>query len=173
MADFQTALACVLKNEDPEGTGRTETDSNGAAVRYGINRAYHAGIDPTFYDGSMPNEQALAIAAATYRSDYWDAVCGDAIEDQSLANHLLDMAVNAGTGGAVLALQAVVNGLGRTVALSLDAQMGPETVRAANAATGIVATYRAARTGYYIAESLGPGKASWRNSWLARLNVCG
>lgn len=168
MADFSIAIKIVLANE---GGATPSLDNNGQPVRYGINRAANPSLDPSFYSGAMPADQALALAESVYRANYWGVIDGDQIVSQALANQLMDHAVNAGTGGAALLLQAILNEGG--AGLVLDGGIGPATIAAANAAGDALATaFSLGRVGYYIALSLNGGNSVWRGTWLARVKAC-
>lgn len=168
MASFSIAYPIVQGNEGWSGV--VARDNNGALVRYGVNQAAFPGMPAGFYDGSMDNSTALEAAQGHYRAVEWAGVMGDQIEDQTLANHLLDMAVNAGVAGAVRTLQAVLVSCGES--LALDGAMGPQTLAAANARI-IAPLYRAARAGYYTAESFTATGRGWLPDWLGRLAKCG
>lgn len=59
-----------------------------------------------------------------YSRDYWEPLHGDSLPD-AVSFALLDFAVNSGVGEAIRALQ-------RTLYLSVDGVMGPQTIAAAN-----------------------------------------
>ena len=52
-----------------------------------------------------------AQAAKIYHDDQWAAIKGDDIKSQALARELLDLAVNMGTGSAIILLERTVNDL--------------------------------------------------------------
>ena len=169
MADFDTAIAIVLKNEGLDGSVQPDPSlaDPEAVARFGINSGANK-MPAGFFEGSMPNDQALALAKQVYRNNYWYVVQGDRIADQVLANHLMDMAVNSGTGAAVMILQCVLFDGGAD--LVLDGGMGPATLAAANAAGAALARdYRKARAGYYASLK----RQAWIKIWLRRLAACG
>lgn len=169
MASFDTAYGILKGNE---GWGAPSVDNNGARVRDGINQADFPNMPDGFYSGSMDDKTALAVSQGHYRAVEWAQVKGDQIADQTLANHLLDMAVNAGIAGAVKLLQATIND-STGGSLDLDGVMGPETLAAANAHPALATAYRAARIGYYVAESFRASGKAWLGTWLGRLRHCG
>jgi len=170
MALFSTAYEIIQTNEG--WGGHPALDNNGATVRYGINQASWPAMPAGFYDGSMDDATALAVAQGHYRSVEWADVMGDQIEDQSLANHLLDAAVNTGVSGAVMTLQAVINDA-FVANLAVDGVMGVATLAAANARPETKLAFRAARVGYYVAESFRPTGKGWLRAWLMRVARCG
>lgn len=157
--------------QDNEGwSGQVAIDNNGGQVRYGINAKAFPNMPSGFYSGAMDGATALAVAQGHYRAVEWNGIMGDQVEDQVLANHLMDHAVNAGVPGAVTLAQSLANDAGAS--LALDGIMGPATLGALN--TMPVATYRRGRAGYYAAMSftVTSGKI-WLPTWLARLKACG
>jgi lysozyme family protein len=71
-----------------------------------------------------------ADAEAIYRKNYWDKIKGDEIRVQSIAEAVMDHAVNAGTYQATLDAQRALKSLGLN--LTLDGGFGPMTLNAIN-----------------------------------------
>src|SRR5690348_11903465 len=107
MANFDEALAFVLRNEDAQLSGVVTQDSGGR-TRFGIAERFHPGLGDTFYTEST--ERALDIAREIYRSEYWNPIRGDEIRDQQVATKMLDMAVNLGVRQAIVLCQRALNG---------------------------------------------------------------
>jgi lysozyme family protein len=128
MANFNDALAFVLRNEDPHLSG-VVTEDAGGRTRFGIAERFHPELGDDFYCG--PAEAALETAREIYRSDYWGAIRGDEIQDQRTATKLLDMAVNIGVRQAVVLCQRALNSIsGFNVAE--DGLVGAKTLAAVN-----------------------------------------
>jgi lysozyme family protein len=106
MANFEEAIAFVLRNEDPQLSGIVTEDSGGR-TRFGIAERFHPELGEEFYNG--PAEAALETAREIYRRQYWAAIRGDEIRDQQIATKLLDMAVNMGVRQAIALCQRAVN----------------------------------------------------------------
>ena len=127
------------------------------------------GIEPTLDNlRALTDDQAFAI----YKSVYWDALHGDEIEDQPLAEILFDFYVNAG-GPAVRLLQQELNGLGAKPAVAVDGVFGPGTLHAVQAADAIelYGRYKVGRRAYY--EDLAtrrPSLAKFLKGWLRRVD---
>jgi lysozyme family protein len=130
MANFDEAIAFVLRNEDPHLTGVVIEDSGGR-TRFGIAERFHPNLGDEFYSG--PADSALEIAREIYRRQYWDVVRGDAISRQQIATKLLDMAVNMGVRQAMVLCQRAVNSIAE-LRIREDGIAGRETVNAINAA---------------------------------------
>lgn len=132
MASLDLALKYVLSWEDPRMTGKVGMDNNGALVRYGINKKFHEDLDPKFWSyAQMGRAEALALATKIYEEEYWAPVMGEQIEDQEVANKLLDMAVNQGVKTAIRQIQRVAKTWGKGIVV--DGQFGPKTLAAVNA----------------------------------------
>jgi lysozyme family protein len=128
MANFDEALAFVLRNEDPHLTGIVTEDSGGR-TRFGIAERFHPNLGHAFYTG--PADTALQTAREIYRYDYWKPICGVDIADQRVAAKLLDMAVNMGVRQAVVLCQRALNACA-TFQLDEDGVLGEQTLAAIN-----------------------------------------
>lgn len=71
-----------------------------------------------------------------YKVGYWDAVQGDQIHSQSIANLLAEWAWGSGSGSPARALQQTLNRLFPAAQLVVDGAIGPRTVAALNYYTG-------------------------------------
>lgn len=87
MADFNEAIVKTLVNEG--GAKFTNNpDDKGGPTKFGICQASHPNVDIA----NLTEQQARDI----YKRDYWDAVSGDRIANQLIAESIYDFAVNAG-----------------------------------------------------------------------------
>ncbi len=137
MADFDSAIVKTLAREG--GARYTETPGDsGGATKYGISKRAYPQLDIR----NITEQQARDI----YRADYWNAVQGDAIRSQEVAENIFDTAVNMGTGRAVRITQMVL-GLS-----PVDGNLGPATLAAINAAdpARFVADYTLAKIARYV-----------------------
>lgn len=110
-----------------------------------------------------------AQAGVIYKALYWDAVCGDEIIDQNVANTVFDFAVNAGCGAAGKMLQSTANQLGAT--LVVDGGVGNKTLAAVNAlpAAEVYRTFHANRVAFYKGIVVRkPDQAKFLKGWLRR-----
>jgi len=98
MANFEKALSHVLQNE---GGYVNDPDDKGGETKYGISKR------------SYPKEDIKNLtidrAKQIYKSDFWDKIKGDYIQNDELALNVFDFAVNAGVGTSVKALQEALN----------------------------------------------------------------
>ena len=137
MADFEPA---VMKTIAREGGARyTETAGDaGGATKYGISKRAYPQLDIA----NITEPQAKDI----YRADYWNAVRGDEIASQAVAENLFDTAVNMGVSRAVKLAQLAL-GL-----KPVDGQLAAETFAAINAADPdrFLADYTLAKVARYV-----------------------
>jgi lysozyme family protein len=155
MADFDVALPKILRHEgvvfDPDGdpiVGRTgyvnNPDDPGGETNYGITRnvALENGYVADMVD--IP----FFVVKKVYRTRYWDALHGDDIADQEIAEELFDTAVNMGVGTVAMFLQRTLNVLNlrgvRYADIQVDGKIGPGTISALSAALSVEPWYRLA-----------------------------
>lgn len=119
MADFQTAVTLVLKHE---GGYSNDPQDPGKETNFGIASAYHPNVDIK----NLTRQDAIDI----YQATYWNPLYSK-IQNQGLANSLLDCAVNQGPATAVRLLQSTLNEF-LSGPIAMDGKCGPETVEACN-----------------------------------------
>lgn len=127
MADTNSAIVYVLRNEDSRMTGKVTTD-RGGRTRFGIAEKYHPHLDATFY--TCPSLQALSMAQQVYKAEYAAPLRLGDINAQAIANKLLDIGVNCGLGVAARMAQTGVSTLGAHV--EIDGKLGPSSIAAIN-----------------------------------------
>lgn len=172
MADFRLFFPMLLKYEggfvndplDPGGAtnkGITLGTFNQCAQRL-------LGIAPTL-DAlkALTDDQAGVI----YKALYWDAIQGDQIALQPLANIVFDFQVNAGNRSAKL-LQQVLNDLGTKPPLVVDGAVGKGTLGALRAIDqkAAYARFKQGRIDYYrnLVERK-PALQKFLKGWLNRV----
>lgn len=172
MANFDVCLPIILKNE---GGFVDDPDDPGGATNKGITFKTFCsccstgllGVQPTVANlKSLTDQQAGAI----YRANYWNAVCGDQIASQDLANIVCDFFVNSEANAAKL-LQSILNGMGAT--LKVDGCIGPGTMRALALAdqNEVYVQYKSGRIAFYrkLAQDE-PPLGKFLNGWINRVN---
>ncbi|HEX4716152.1 MAG TPA: glycosyl hydrolase 108 family protein [Ktedonobacteraceae bacterium] len=167
MATFDEALTFVLRNEDPHLSGIVTEDSGGR-TRFGIAERFHPELGDDFY--AAPLQIALQKARDIYRSDYWAAIRGDEIDDQSVATKLLDMAVNMGVRQAVVLCQRAVNASDR-MHLVEDGVVGQRTLNAISQCEPeeLLQHLREACAAFYQhLAAVRPEAQMYLHGWLAR-----
>jgi lysozyme family protein len=150
MADFTTALARTLAYE---GGWDDDPDDPGGETFRGITRRDHPqwpgwqAVDrlrceyPREFPACLGRDAALQRCVYDlYQATYWNAVHGDGIGDQAVANEVFDTAVNMGIGTAVTFLQRSLNALNVDEAyypnVAEDGDCGPQTQAALAACIG-------------------------------------
>ena len=174
MADFQRFLPTLLAFEG--GFVDDPVDPGGATnkgITMGTFRQYARrilGIEPT-----LANLKALTDAQAgrIYKPLYWDAIRGDDIALQELANIVFDFQVNAGANAAKL-LQRVLNGEGVRPAITVDGRIGNATLAALRAsdATKVYMAFKQGRKHYYndlVRRS--PKLQRYLKGWINRVDA--
>lgn len=144
MADFLPAFEKMIRREGGYVLHKVDGDRGGQTYA-GISRnawpqwAGWKAID----DGETPES---ALVRAFYQSNFWFAIHGDKISDQSIAETVFDFAVNAGVKTAAMLAQTVVGA-------TPDGKIGPVTLAAVNAQTSekFVMAYALAKIARYAA----------------------
>jgi len=116
MANYRSAILKVLLTE---GGYANDPDDSGGETYKGIARNFwprwsgwaivdeakkEAGYEHALNRNMQLNDAVIAF----YKVNFWDKVGGDFIKDQSIANNLVDAAVNEGIKGAVKRAQGIV-----------------------------------------------------------------
>lgn len=148
MADFETAVMFVLRNEDAELKG-TITRDGGGLTRFGIAQRYNPG-ELLLY--TLPMPAALERAKNVYRRNYWTSWIGQ-IENQDVANRVFDCYINPGPGAGTKLVQQACCDCGQ--ACAIDGGWGPRTVAAVNACgpDEFIQSLRERREEYYQADA--------------------
>jgi lysozyme family protein len=135
-------------------------------TNYGISaKVYEIWIKRPPTEADMRN-MLKGTAIEIYKAWYWKPMQGDAFKNQSVANLVVDHAVNAGVASAGKLLQRVlVSKFGKS--LTIDGKVGTQTMTAVNAVnqTELFNAIKTARIEFY--KSIG---GEFLQSWLNRLN---
>jgi lysozyme family protein len=169
MASFSLAYPAVLKIE---GGYVNDPNDPGGETKWGITKR-------DFPEEDIPNltkERAIEL----YKMKYWDPLNLDQVDNQEIADKLLDMSVNLGEGTTALRLQRALNYLYPGRPISVDGDIGPQTLGAINslpklAARGpdletlelALAAYHAARY-IELVEGPDPRFDTFAKGWLRR-----
>jgi lysozyme family protein len=160
---FDQLIGAVLEHE---GGLADDPDDPGGITKYGISlRSYpHLGRDGI---RNLTVEQARDI----YYRDWWQRLrCGE-IQDDRIAQKLLDTCINVGAMTGVRILQRALCDVGQPV--SIDGLIGPQTIGAANRADSVqlLAAMRYHQTMHYkrLIER-NPKLAKFERGWMARAN---
>lgn len=149
MAQLEPAFDYLMELEGGGETHTVEGDPGGA-TKWGISQRAHPEIDID----ALTREQAREI----YRQDYWDAIRGDEIHSQVMAEEIFEMAANAGIPSAVRVAQAATNdvlGASRqSLQLVVDGIMGPRTLHGLNTVDAMGAVAEVAWDGRFNLRQL-------------------
>lgn len=141
----------ILKNE---GGYVNDPNDPGGETNFGICKRSYPNVDIK----NLTKDGAKAI----YKKDYWDKVNGDQINDQNLATSVFDFAVNAGVGTAIKQVQKMLN-------VTADGVLGPKTMAALNASSGLSKSFAKSRVRYYIdIVKSKPTQIEFLTSWMNR-----
>ncbi len=117
MADFKKAYNITIKNE---GLYSVDPDDMGGETFNGISRKnWPSWSGWSVVDGAKVNgklritpdfmNKIAPLVFNFYKANFWDAVRGDGIPSQAIANELFDTAVNVSVHQATMFLQASLN----------------------------------------------------------------
>ncbi|UKE45747.1 glycoside hydrolase family 108 protein [Xanthomonas cerealis] len=174
MADFTVFFPTLLQHEG--GFVNDPVDPGGATnkgITLGTFRRYAKSL--LQLEPSLDNLRALsdAQAAVIYKTCYWNAVHGDEIALQPLAEILFDFQVNAGSNATKL-LQRVLNDQKPTLQLPAYGKFGAATLVALLAADqrDLYARYKQGRRDYYrrLVDAK-PALGKFLKGWLARVDA--
>jgi lysozyme family protein len=138
MANFDIAIGPVLANE---GGYVSSPNDPGGETKYGITKRQYPDLD--------------------IKNLYWQF---DSIQNQTIANKLLDMCVNMGVGSAIRLVQTAVQ-------VAVDGRYGPQTEAAINNASAdkILQALRFQSVIRYLdLIDKNPKLAEFKRGWLMR-----
>ena len=129
MADPNIAIQKVLVTE---GGFVDNPNDKGGATNFGITQAeYELWVGHPVTVDDIKN-MSVQEAKAIYQKNYWEALSLDQVQDQNVADALMDQCVNRGVPTMALHLQLVLRSLG--YAVGTDGKIGPHTLQALNSA---------------------------------------
>jgi len=116
MADYKAAIKRVLLTE---GGYANDPDDAGGETYKGVARKFWPKwvgwviVDrlrgqPNFPHNLKGNITLDEYVMLFYKTNFWDKIGGDFIDDQEIGNNLIDAAVNEGIKGAVKRAQSIV-----------------------------------------------------------------
>ena len=154
MADFEPALAKVLKNE---GGYVDDPDDPGGETYKGVARKMHSKwsgwdrIDLAKNRSSFPknldaDQELQDEIAQFYKVNFWDPIKGDDIDSQLVAESIFDFGVNAGVRTSARLAQEVVE-------TAADGVIGPNSLSKLNAfdEDHFLASFTVAKIARYVA----------------------
>lgn len=152
---FKAFMPIILKHE---GGYVNDPDDLGGETKYGITKRRYPDLD---IKALTPQE-----ATDIYYRDFFKPLNLDLIENDLLALHIFDMAINAGKKRAVKLLQSCLNGIAK------DGVIGPWTAKLVHSASlnvDMVEIYKAKRYEYYYKISLLRRNSKFLKGWIRRV----
>lgn len=133
MAEFKIALPLIL---DREGGYGNDPDDVGGETYKGVARKMHSKWDgwaiidtlkrQSGFSSNLDKDLELQQSIEDfYRINFWDRINGDQITDQSVANSIMDFAVNAGVSTSASLAQLVIG-------VKSDGVIGKDSIAAIN-----------------------------------------
>lgn len=170
MANFKLFIPTLQRLE---GGYQNFSGDNGNYNSLGQRVGTNFGISARFYEGIIGRPPTVADMKAItklkaeqlYKKYFWDAVYGDSLKSQSIANLITDHSVNAGEGSIGAIVQRILrNDFGKD--LKVDGDIGPKTAALINSVNQplLFDKIKTARKSFYL--SLG---GEFLSSWLSRL----
>lgn len=154
MADPNIAINLTIQNE---GGYTWDPLDSGGETNMGVTQADLPDV--------LIKELTKDQAAAYYRSNFWKTFFSQ-IDDQNVANKLLDMSVLFGTGTATMCLQHILN-------VRSDGVFGPDTLQALNESDPLETLYlfKGALKAHAMAiVAKNPKDKKFLQGWLNRVN---
>lgn len=167
MADSAKLVQFILSWETDKYTNRK--NDNGGPTKYGITLATWRKVGYDKNGDGVLNEEDVKLLTEedfhrVFKENYWNACKADKIQDQSVANMLVDFAYNSGVSRAVRHLQL-------TLGITADGIIGNKTLFAINKSNGkrLFERFKKTREGYL--KSIAKGKQKgFLDGWLRRLS---
>lgn len=172
MGNFTEAYVITNKNEG--GYSDNSSDSGGETL-FGVSRNNWPNwpgwkiVDefkgqPKWVSIIESSQQLRDLASQFYKSNFWDVLSLDQINDQQICNTVYDFGVNSGTGKSAKYLQisAGVNADGIIGHLTIDNVNGQDAKELYN-------TFNVMREAFYRGLAENPSQAQFLHSWLSRL----
>ena len=157
---FERLIGMILQHE---GGYVYDPVDPGGETKYGISKRTYPYVDIK----NLTVNQAKDI----YYRDWWLRLRCNEIQDDRIAQKLLDTCINVGAMTGVRILQRALCDVGQPV--SIDGLIGPQTIGAANRADSVqlLAAMRYHQTMHYkrLIER-NPKLAKFERGWMARAN---
>jgi lysozyme family protein len=176
MADYSIARDLLLYRE--KGFANVEGDTGGLTYAGITFKTYPqwpgwVTVQERMKQGPIENGEILPQlnrpVSDFYRTEYWDRLSLGAVEDQSVADQLMCLAVHYSHAHAVRTIQKVLN-VKYNFSLRNDGVMGPKTIAAINSVKGFElnnSLFKVTLQGYLRSEQL-----QFIKGWVNRALDC-
>src|SRR5512135_3004318 len=161
MADFDPAIDFVLPHE---GGYVNDPADAGGETKYGISKRSYPDVDIA----SLTVDDAKAI----YKHDWWDKQRYAEINDQGVANKVLDLAINMGFHAAHKIIQLACGDCGNPT--TCDGDLGPNSIAAINASDPqqLLTDIKSRAKDYYQTLAINkPSNLKFLRGWLDRADA--
>ncbi|WP_259068749.1 glycosyl hydrolase 108 family protein [Mucilaginibacter sp. X4EP1] len=182
MAAFITAFNITMQTEGGYNPGQGEAETymgvdrsqnpnwSGWVIITAIKAANPGSSVNTLDSLFEKNADLQTDVQSFYKTNYWDTLQLDTVNDQQVANALFDCSVNPCIISASKAAQIACNTV-TPGAVGVDGQVGSLTIAGINKQTPslFVTAFNGIRVAnYYQRVSLTPADKQWLSSWLGR-----
>ena len=173
MADSSKLVPFILSKE---GGYVNDKDDSGGATNFGITLATWRKVGYDKNGDGVINKEDIKLLTEddfhrVFKRNYWDACKADLINDQSVANMLVDFAYNSGVARVSKFIQKIV-------CVTADGIIGSKTIQAINnyprGQRQLFATLRQRRINYLNGIVIAnPTQKKFYNGWMNRVNAIG
>ena len=167
MADSSKLVPFILSWETDKYTNNKK--DKGGPTKYGITLATWRKVGYDKNGDGVLNEEDVKLLTKddfhrVFKQNFWNACKADKIQDQSVANMLVDFAYNSGVKRAATYLQL-------TLGITADGIIGNKTLFAINKSNGKRLFERFKKTRKDYLKSIAKGEQKdFFNGWLRRLS---
>lgn len=167
MADSKKLVPFILSWETDRYTNNKK--DKGGPTKYGITLATWRRVGYDKNGDGVLNEEDVKLLTKddfhrVFKQNYWNACKADKIQDQSVANMLVDFAYNSGVKRAAIYLQL-------TLGITADGIIGNKTLFAINKSNGkrLFERFKKTREDYLKSIAKGAQK-DFLDGWLRRVS---
>lgn len=167
MADSKKLVPFILSWETDRYTNNKK--DKGGPTKYGITLATWRRVGYDKNGDGVLNEEDVKLLTKddfhrVFKQNFWNACKADKIQDQSVANMLVDFAYNSGVKRAATYLQL-------TLGITVDGIIGNKTLYAINKSNGKRLFERFKKTREDYLKSIAKGEQKdFLDGWLRRLS---
>ena len=167
MADSKKLVPFILSWETDKYTNNKK--DKGGPTKYGITLATWRSVGYDKNGDGVLNEEDVKLLTKddfhrVFKQNFWNACKADKIQDQSVANMLVDFAYNSGVKRAATYLQL-------TLGITADGIIGNKTLFAINKSNGKRLFERFKKTREDYLKSIAKGEQKdFLDGWLRRLS---